>query len=82
MPGAVFQHVRVLGKNFERSSVVLDSRWFENCSFKDCEVFYSGGLTEARSCRFDNIRASQRGCSFLVGNEPSTQNLLQRGALL
>src|SRR5467141_3735746 len=23
-----------------------------------------------------------KGCSFLVGNEPSTQNLLQRGALL
>jgi hypothetical protein len=30
----------------------------------------------------DIFSASHRGCSFLVGNEPSTQNLLQRGALL
>jgi hypothetical protein len=30
MTEAVFQHVRVSGKKFERSSVVLDNMWFEN----------------------------------------------------
>jgi hypothetical protein len=52
MSEAMFQHVRVIGKKFEGSSVVLDNMWFENCSFENCEVFYSGGPTETRSCRF------------------------------
>jgi hypothetical protein len=43
MSEAAFQHVRVIGKKFEGSSVVLDNMWFENCSFENCEVFYSGG---------------------------------------
>ncbi len=43
--GAVFQHFRVSGKSFERSSIVLDKVWFESCSFHDCEVFYSRGQT-------------------------------------
>jgi hypothetical protein len=43
MTKAVFQHVRVSGKKFERSSIVLDNMWFENCWFEDCELFYSHG---------------------------------------
>ena len=34
MSEAVFQHVRVMEKKFEGSSVVLDHTWFENCSFE------------------------------------------------
>jgi len=33
MSEAVFKHVRVTGKKFERASIVLDNMWFENCSF-------------------------------------------------
>jgi len=56
MSEATFRHVRVNGKKFEHASIVLDNMWFENCSFEDCDVFYSGGPTEARSCRFENVR--------------------------
>ncbi len=66
MSEAVFQHVVVSGRNFERSAVVLDSICFENCSFKDCEVFYSGGPTEARSCRFENIHWHFQGAAALT----------------
>ncbi len=52
MAEAVFQYVRVSVKRFEGASIVLDKTWFENCSFENCEVFYSGP-TEARSRRFD-----------------------------
>jgi hypothetical protein len=45
MTEAVFQHVRVSGKKFERSSIAVDNSWFENCWFEDCELFYSGGPT-------------------------------------
>jgi hypothetical protein len=43
MAEAVFQHVQVSGKKFERSSIVLDTMCFETCTFEDCDVFYSGG---------------------------------------
>lgn len=49
MSEAIFQHVPVSGRKFERAIIVLDSMDFENCSFKDCEVFYSGGPFEAHS---------------------------------
>jgi hypothetical protein len=54
MAEAVFQHVRVSGKKFERSSIVLDNMWIESCPYEDCDVFYSGGPVEARSCRFEH----------------------------
>jgi hypothetical protein len=38
MSEAVFQHVRVMEKKFEGSSVVLDNTWFENCSFENFDV--------------------------------------------
>ena len=44
-----FQHVRAIGEKFEGSSVVLDNMWFENCSFENCDVFYSGGPSETRT---------------------------------
>jgi hypothetical protein len=66
MSEAIFQHVRVSGKNFERSPIVLDSMWFENCSFKDCEIFYSGGPAETRSCRFENVRWHFQGAAALT----------------
>ena len=52
---ATFRHLRVIGKKFERASVVLDNMWFENCWFENCDVFYSGSPTETRSCRFENV---------------------------
>jgi hypothetical protein len=66
MSEAVFQHVCVSGQNFERLPIVLDSMWFENCSFKDCEVFYSGGPTEACSCRFENVHWHFQGAAALT----------------
>jgi hypothetical protein len=52
MTEAVFQHVRVSGKKFERSSMVLDIMWFETCTFEDCDVFYSGGpVTVSKLCQ-------------------------------
>ncbi len=66
MAEAVFQHVRVSGKRFERSSIVLDNTWFENCSFHDCDIFYSGGPTETRSCRFENVRWCFQGAAALT----------------
>ncbi len=66
MSKAVFQHVRVSGKTFEGIPIVLDSTWFENCSFKDCDVFYSGGPTEARSCRFENVHWHFQGAAALT----------------
>jgi hypothetical protein len=55
MSEAMFQHVRVSGKRFERPSIVLENMWFENCSFPECEVFYSGAqpkrsLAGSRTC--------------------------------
>jgi hypothetical protein len=51
MTEAVFQHVRVSGKKFERSSIVLDTMWFETCSF---------GIATCQNCariqRFQLIR--------------------------
>ena len=55
MSEAVFQHVFVSGKKFERSIVVLDSMYFENGFFKDCEVFCSGGPVTAA------VRSMARG---------------------
>jgi hypothetical protein len=46
MAEAVFQHVWVSGKKLECSSIVLDTRWFETCSFEDCDVFNNGGPVE------------------------------------
>ena len=66
MSEAVFQHVRVSGKKFERSSIVLDNMRFENCSFKDCDVFYSGGPVETESCRFENVRWFFQGAVALT----------------
>lgn len=66
MSQAIFQHVRISGKKFEKSRVVLDNTWFENCSFKDCEVFYSGGPVEVRSCWFENIRWYFQGAAALT----------------
>jgi hypothetical protein len=63
MPEAAFQHVRVSKKKCERSSIVLDNMSFENCSFRDCDVFYSGGLTETQSCRFENVRCCFQGAA-------------------
>jgi hypothetical protein len=66
MSEGAFQHVRVIGKKFERSSVVPDNMWFENCSFENCDVFYSGGHSETRSCRFENVRWCFQGAAALT----------------
>ncbi len=39
---------------------------FENCSFKDCDVFYSGDPTETQSCRFENARWRFQGAAALT----------------
>jgi hypothetical protein len=42
--------------------------WFENCFFKHCEVFYSGGPAETQSCWFENVRWCLQGAAaFSVG---------------
>jgi len=61
MSEAMFQHVRVIGKKFEGASVVLDNMWFENCSFENCDVFYSGGPTETHSCRSNEMFRNPTG---------------------
>ena len=66
MVEAAFQHVRVSEKKFERSSIVLDNMWFENCSFKDCDMFYSGGPAEIQSCRLENVRWCFQGAVALT----------------
>ncbi len=66
MSEAIFQHVRVSGKGFERLPAVLDSMWYEDCYFKDCELFYSGGPTETRVCWFENIGWRFQGAAVLT----------------
>ena len=44
MSEATFHDVRVSGEN-SSMLIALDNMWFENCSFEDCDVFYSGGPT-------------------------------------
>jgi hypothetical protein len=66
MAEATFPHVRVTGKTFDRASIVLDNMWFENCSFENCDVFYSGGPAETRSRRFENIRWCFQGAAALT----------------
>jgi hypothetical protein len=66
MSEAIFQHAPVSDKKFERAIIVLDSMDFKNCSFKDCEVFYSGGPFEAHSCQFENVRWHFQGAAALT----------------
>jgi hypothetical protein len=66
MSGATFQHVSDTGKKFERSSIVLDNMWFDNYSFENCDIFYSGGSAEVRSCRFENVRWCFQGAAALT----------------
>src|SRR5690349_5267635 len=32
-----------VGNNYKRSSVNVDGKQFENCTFEDCKLVYSGG---------------------------------------
>ncbi len=50
MPGNVFEHIRIVNKQFTRTSVSFDNTQFENCTFTDCDLFYSGGPTFVLSC--------------------------------
>jgi hypothetical protein len=61
MAKATFQHVRAIGKKFERASVVLDNMWFDNCSVENCDIFNSWGPTGTRSCHFQSeVRTHRR----------------------
>jgi hypothetical protein len=66
MSEQVFMHVRVSGKKFEKSTLPLDNMRFENCQFKDCDLFYSGGPVETVSCYFENIRWHFQGAAALT----------------
>lgn len=62
----VFLHVRVSGKTFEKTAVSLDNTRFENCRFKDCDLFYSGGPVQTSSCYFENVRWNFQGAAALT----------------
>lgn len=54
--------VRVLqGKNYHDESFVLDECVFIDCTFKNCDFFYSGGDHEWANAKFDNCRFHWRG---------------------
>jgi hypothetical protein len=57
MSEQVFQHVRVVGKEFNKAAVSLDNMSYENCKFIDCDLFYSGGPAQLFSC---DIRPGNR----------------------
>jgi hypothetical protein len=46
----------IRGQSFLSTRVTLDNSRFENCSFKDCDIIYTGGPAETSSCHFENIR--------------------------
>lgn len=46
----------IRGQRFEKGKVNLDNTRFENCSFKNCDVLYSGGPAETSACYFENVR--------------------------
>jgi hypothetical protein len=44
------------GQTFVGAKVALDNIRFEGCTFKNCEILYSGGPAETSSCYFENVR--------------------------
>jgi hypothetical protein len=42
------------GETFTSRRVDLDENAFENCTFKDCQIYYSGGeMSRVSGCRFE-----------------------------
>lgn len=37
---------------FNHETIAIDGKRYENCKFIDCEIVYSGGLSEISACEF------------------------------
>jgi hypothetical protein len=46
----------VHAQTFRGQKVSPHGNRFENCTFKDCDILYSGGSAETSSCYFKNVR--------------------------
>jgi hypothetical protein len=62
-------------KNMSDQSFILEESIFNNCKFKNCEVFYSGGDFEFSNLSLDNT------CFHFGGAAKSTQFLFQTLAM-
>ncbi len=53
----------IRNKTFKNETVVLDGKKFIDCSFQDCELVYSGGLTAWTGTKFQKCRLHLRGAA-------------------
>jgi hypothetical protein len=71
MTEAVFQHVRASGKKFERSSIVLDTMWFETFSFGIATCPCAKTVPESNAFNRFELSLSEKQIPRFVGNASS-----------
>jgi hypothetical protein len=54
------------GQKFTGTRVSLDDTRFEDCTFQNCDIIYSGGPAETSSCYFENVRWVFEGSAGIV----------------
>lgn len=55
-PPKTFRLPVIRQRTFIDTKVTLDNNWFENCTFRNCDIIYTGGPTETSACYFENVR--------------------------
>ncbi|HUJ14627.1 MAG TPA: hypothetical protein VL284_12645 [Thermoanaerobaculia bacterium] len=51
----------IIGKSFNKQTVVMDDRNYVNCTFTECEIVYSGGDFSWVTSLFENCKVTVTG---------------------